>query len=146
MERGKRIKIGYKIVSRDDYQEDKKYSGYISNPELCITYMVGEFAWTRTSAEQLGFGLTYFETALIAKNYMGYLGENSGKELWECEVKGDMKLPPYRFNAFLSFYTWEVILDLMEEIKNRATERPYYFPWPLGTRMCRQIKLTRRIE
>jgi hypothetical protein len=146
MERGKRIKIGYKIVSRADYPGGKKCSGYISGPDLCVTYKVGKFARANHSAELLGFGLTYFEAQPIAKNYMGFMGENSGKELWECEVKGDMKLPPYKFNAFLSLYTWGAILGLMEEIKNCATERSYYSPWPLGTKMCRQIKLTRRIE
>jgi len=139
-------KIGYKIVSRADYPEDKKYSGFISDPNLCATYMVGKFTRANHSAERLGFGLAYFETQQLAELYLGDMGSNPGKELWECEVKGDMKLPPYKFNAFLSLYTWGAILGLMEEIKNCATERSYYSPWPLGTKMCRQIKLTRRIE
>jgi hypothetical protein len=143
MGEGNRIEIGYKIVAQADYPEDKKYSGYISDPELCVTYMVGKFARANHSAEQLGFGLTYFETALIAELYMR---DKSYRELWECEVKGGMKLPPYRFDTFLSFHTRGVILNLLVEIRNLETPRPHHLPWPSGTKMCRQIKLTRRIE
>jgi hypothetical protein len=139
-------KIGYKIVSRADYPEDKKYSGFISDPNLCATYMVGKFTRANHSAERLGFGLAYFETQQLAELYLGDMGSNPGKELWECEVKGDMKLPPYRLNAFFTTYTLDGALELMENIKNLETPRYFHLPWPLGTRMCRQIKLTRRIE
>lgn len=125
----------YKVV-RVSREGSLVSAGLSNSSPNRLTYRPGK--WTSAKAEnrRLGYGICIFDTLSGAERYVQQTGLDSTYQVWLVEIRGLRKVPPPAL-------FWA---DRLEVTKLLRGGSPGEFPWPFGTVMAANIKLTKLIK
>ena len=125
----------YKVVKvPSTVANDGRWRSSVISGVNMIYYPEGEWAGPSKAVLKLGYGVIVFDNIGDARSWQqGY----PTARVWHCQTRGRMKLPELRGVARVCSYP---LVDIITAIRG---DWPLGDGWPKGTRMYKQIKLTR---
>lgn len=123
-----------------------KYYSLYAGGIFKVEYKPGEWVRSTKELEEIGYGLcVYTNVNEVQMPWFASIFLPEDVEIWECEGRGEVRLPPYALQVDLT-----PSMDFAEFKHIALSDQCFVdwnwsISWPESTRMFQEVKLVKRI-